>query len=73
MDKDKNIIVVFRDMVADSCSAPCVFDNDACAIRYFNNHITVNREDYQLKKIGLYNFNTGEITLIDPVILNKGE
>lgn len=70
---DKAIIVIIRDMVADECSAPLVLANEACAIRYFNNIVTQNVEDYQIIKIGEYDSKKGDITILDKVILNKGE
>lgn len=69
----KDVIVLIYDMVACQYSAPIIFSNEACAVRYFKNNVKENVEDYQIVKVGSYDSKTGEIEKCDRVILNKGE
>lgn len=67
------VVVVIRDKVADNCSAPMLFSNDACAVRYFNTKIVDNKSDYEMIKLGTYDSVNCDIKLINKVILVKGE
>lgn len=68
-------VICIYDKVADVFSRPIVFDNEACATRYFKSLVinNPNKDDYELHHVGSFDFKTGTGTYnTKPVLILKG-
>lgn len=71
----ENTLYVIRDNVADTFGPLYEAKNDAVAIRQFKNLLErqVNKEDFELYKVGKYDNEKGEVSALSKIQVYSGE
>lgn len=69
-------LVNIYDKVANKYSAPMLFDNEECAVRYFKTALVGKdsgiKDDYELYLIGDYSVDNGVLVPANHILLEKG-